>query len=588
MSANRTRLLLADDTDLLARARPGIVSRPEFDVVMAASTDEALQVMADAPPPAAIVLPADGSIDGLQVCRTAKTGSNGRPFVLLALPADGSARRDACFAAGADDVLFAPVEAADIAMRLDRGASGFRNAPRADVELVVRLANPSGSAVIDAKGMQISREAIAVQLPSGTSTPAGGMLVRTVFTLYDGGTLQVWARVAQSGADRRTVLRFVGLTEAERRAIDYFVDFYLKRTGATTAQGAPANGEPTSGSSAEELLMSASIPGQGAEHASSRPVAYGELIRQVAIATLDELAEVASKLAAGRPATLPEGFDAGRIRSWLPRLSSAETSALRGTTMYNNILVDLRKSAAARIRLMEMASLLKEGGSRVDKRTTEQIVLEAIAEAQQIHNSIDGGFQDLIRAGNTAAMRDLQPVKTGLLSACVDLKGALDKEVLGKEAEAASPRPPVVPKSPTKYTTDPAAKSDKAKDPVSKEKGLAPRTSSGSVKKIGLAVTLVALAAGAARSNLPAFQAADSPRVFRPEDVLFETNGVRVWMSTVNTADESITYIVDGTWALASEEQREAAMTDLAARSAGRKRMIVLDYRNQQVAERDL
>src|SRR5689334_7500858 len=131
MSANRTRLLFADDTDLLARARPGIVGRPDFDVVMAASTDEALQLAAEIPAPGAVVLPADsGQIDGLQVCRAVKASASGG-VVLLALPADGSARRDACFAAGADDVLFAPVEAVDITTRLERNAAAFREAPRA-------------------------------------------------------------------------------------------------------------------------------------------------------------------------------------------------------------------------------------------------------------------------------------------------------------------------------------------------------------------------------------------------------------------------------------------------------------------------
>lgn len=588
VSANRTRLLFADDTDLLARARSGIVDRPEFDVVLAASTDEALQHVAGAPQPGAVVLPADGAIDGLQICRVVKAAANGgRVPVILALPANESSKRDACFAAGADDVLFAPVEVADVAARLDRATPAFRGAPRAEVELVVRLASPIGNAVIDAMGSQLSREALQVTLPAGMPPVPAGQLVRAVFTLYEGGTLQVWARVAAPLDSRRVVLRLVGLTEPELRAIDYFVDFYLKRTA--TAPDATNGGAPAAGASAEELLQSAAVPEAPARpvSAAAPTLAPGETVRLLAEASLDELAAVAAVFSSGREGKVPRGFDSARIRAWIPKLSSTETSALRGTTMYNNILGDLRSSAAARLRLAELTAALREAGTSVDGKTAESAVLSAIAEAQQIHSALDAGFHDMIKAGNTSAMRDLQPVKAGLLSACVELKAVLDRDVLGKEAAAAGAKAaPKAAPSQAKYTLDVAQKAEPRPERMSKESKSTPAPEgSGAARKIGIAVLLVALAGGAAWSNLSRFSPA-TPPIFRPDTVLFEVQGVRVWNSTSD--GETITWILDGSWDVSNEEARTAAVDEMARRSAGMKRMRVIDYRAKELVARDL
>lgn len=622
MSANKTRLLFADDTDLLARARPGIIDRPEFDVVMAASTDEALQLAADSPQPGAVVLPADGSIDGLQVCRVLKAVPDGRAVVILALSADDSAKRDACFAAGADDVLFAPIEAAEIARCLERGATGSRAAPRAHVELIVRLASPTGNAVVDATGLQLSREAILVSLPAGMPAPKAGLLLRVVFTLYEGGTLQVWARTSLPDKTR-TVLRFVGLTEPERRAIDYFVDFYLKRAGAETAAtpNATTNGAgnghaaeaaepdelllsnddapPTSSASAENLILSAEIPDAPAPlpARSASPGAdqsdKNETLRLISEASLDELADAASLFASGRSASLPAGFDGARVRAMIPKLSATETSALRGTTMYNTILGHLRDCAAARVRLVEMAVVLREGGSRLDKRTAEGAALGAITEAQQIHNALDAGFQELLKGGNTAAVRDLGPVKAGLLAACVDVKAALDRDVLGKEAVAANAK---VPRSPTatRYApAEPPVKGEPRPERTTKESKEKRKpdfnTGTGRGRKIAMGVLLVALFAGGAWSNRGLFGVKPPlPPPFLPEYILFESNGVRVWTQSVDSAGTTVTWIVDSTIQDASPEARAKLFEDLITRSPGMKRVRLIDHRGTELDTRAL
>lgn len=582
MSANRTRLLFADDTELLAPARTGILGRPEFDVQMAASTDEAIRMVSENVL-GAVVLPASGSIDGVQVCRAVKSTSQGKAVsVVLALPADASARRDACFAAGADDVAFPPIDAAELAARLDRNAPAFRGAPRAMVELIVRLASPTGNAVVDAKAQQISREAVQVALPAGIAAPAPGILVRTVFTLYEGGTLQVWARVAPSPDAGLTVLRFVGLTEAERRAIDYFVDFYRKRAGV---QPEPAAAQPeTGGQSAEDLLRSLEAPPPASGETSA--LAAGETIRLLQSATLDALADCAAGLAAGRgDQKVPNGFDAARMRNWLPKLAPAETSALRGTTMYNSLLADLRATSAAKIRLFELNFVLRENGSRVDKGSAERIVLAAIAEAQQIHNGLEARFQDLLRGGNTAAIRDLTPVKGGLLSACVELKATLDRDVLGKEGAGAAARN--VPKvaQPVRYERNEVS-SSAAPEKSGRADAKSAAPSGSGRKRMGLVFLLVLLAAGAAWSNKGAF-VTTKPRPFLPGSVQFETNGVRIWTSTRNFSTDTVTYVIDGSWDLASEEQRAAAVEEMVKRADDVKHVRVIDYRKRELATRD-
>lgn len=591
MSANRTRLLFADETDdLLAPARNGILGRPEFDVQSAASTDEAIRIVTERVP-GAIVLPADGTaIDGVQVCRSVKSTPQGKAVpVVLVLPAHASARRDACFAAGADDVAFAPVDAVDLAARLDRASPPFRSAPRAAVELIVRLASPTGNAVVDAKAAQISREAVQVALPTGISPPASGVLMRAVFTLYEGGTLQVWARVAPPADTGKTVLRFVGLTDAERRAIDYFVDFYLKRAGGT-APAAPASQSPPAGGggqSAEDLLASLEAPPPASSQASGVEVA--ETLRLVGGATLDALADCATGLAAGRGDTsVPAGFDPARVRNWLPKLAPAETSALRGTTMYNSLLADLRATSAAKIRLFELNIVLREHGARVDKTAAERTVLAAISEAQQIHNGLEARFQDLLKGGNTAAIRDLTPVKGGLLSACVELKTTLDRDVLGKEiAGAARNVPKVV--QPVRYDRpDPAAAAAAAAAENKPSRGVSTESGAGASKgkRIRIALLLVMLGAGAVWSNRRVFIPEAAPP-FLPPIVQFETHGVRVWMSSTDSASDTTTYIIDGSWALVDAAAREAAVEALVQRAGDVQRVRVIDYRKRELATRE-
>ena len=598
MSANRTRLLFADDTDL----KSVVLGRPEFDVQVAGSTDEALRLSSASALPGAIVLPAMGAtVDGVQVCRAVKATPQGRSIpVLLVLPADMSAKRDGCFAAGADDVIFTPLDAADIASRLDRNAAPFRNAPRATVDLVLRLASPTGNAVVDAQATQISREAVQVILPGGISPPAPGILVRTVFTLYEGGTLQVWARVAAVNDPPRTVLRFVGLTDAERKAIDYFVDFYLKRAGvaapaakpgaAPASPAAEANGGPAAtppAQSAAELLSA--LDAETVPPKEQSALGIGEQIRFLAEATLDEIAEAASSLAAGRMNTpVPKGFDAQRLKGFLPRLAPAETSALRGTTMYNSLLNDLRGTSAARLRLFELTIAVRESAGRVDRTTTERICLEAINEAQQIHNGLESRFQELLKAGNTAAIRDLTPVKAGILSACVDLKNVLDREILGKDP-ASAPRGIAKAPSQVRYERlDPGAAAEKAaakSDKPSRDKAM-PAPSGGGGKRIFVVLLLVALAGGAVWSNRGRF--VDTTPPFKPELIQFSSNGVRVWTSYTEPLTNTLTYVVDDSWKTASEASRNAAIDEMVKRAGSAKYVRVVDYRKRELAHRDL
>lgn len=589
MAAVRTRILFGDDTDLLAQARAAIASRPDLDVVVAGSTAEALEAAASTPHPRVAVLPVSGELDGITVCAQLKAAIPELIVVLVVPPAE-MGRRDACFIAGADDVIFGAVDAADLAGRIDaRTAAPFRSAPRATVALAVHLQGSMNGPIIECTGQQISREAMSVDLPAGIQSPPANTLVRAIFTLFQGGTLTVWARFAgPTEPPPRTVLRFVGLTDTERRAIDYFVDFYLKSATARAAVE-EVTGEVTRETAAQRAAAGGSaVPQTATGRTNVGPVAdivpSGETLRLLADCDLGAVAEAAVKLlsgAAGLDAQPPEGFSVLRFRTLFPKLTPTEQAALRGSSSYPDLTDNLRLSGAMKLRLFEMIAQAKTAPPDIDKGAAEQACLAAIADAQQVHKLIEAAIEGRVKAAETDAIRELGTVNVGLLNACFELKRILDQDILKKKPAPMAPVKPAngagaEPVAPAKYerhSKEPAAAPGKEREKAKegeKESASSPAktsaaSSEGRGRKVAMGLLLVACAAGAAWTNRYLF-------LPRPPVVHIESNFAyaigKIHVMFETTAGKSRVFVVDDTWKQATSDERQKALAEMGARAA--------------------
>src|SRR5688572_10678964 len=144
MSVPRPRILVGDDASL-ARIREGLASRIDMEVATDATTADAVKALSVAPLPAASVLPGEGAIDGIEVCKQVGALTKPELGIILLLPAD-TQKRDAAFIAGADDVIVGPSDAGLVLRRVKARTSGqpFQGAPKAATPFHVNLQTPSG------------------------------------------------------------------------------------------------------------------------------------------------------------------------------------------------------------------------------------------------------------------------------------------------------------------------------------------------------------------------------------------------------------------------------------------------------------
>jgi DNA-binding response OmpR family regulator len=616
MSAVRTRILFGDDTDLLGAVRASFAARPDLEVITAASSEEALRALTGPDRPRLVILPARGDVDGIAICRQLKSAGAPEVGVVLVLPATAFDLRDECFAAGADDVVFAPIDAAGMSARLEsRAGAPFRSAPRATVDLAVHVHASAAGPVLECRALQISREALLIELPTGVGLPPAGMLLRAAFTLYEGGTLTVWTRAAV--AQDRAVLRMVGLAEHELRAIDYFVDYYLKSataraaveevTGSTpVAAVAPVRAAPVQEVPEPELLLEAE-PEPAPRPVvmpratpTARPVAEPTVaeilgieiappsmparsnpglimvedlkatdttIRQVVDTSLDAIAECATEIAAGREAQakIPEGFSVLRMKVFVQKLAPAEVAALTGASPYEDILLDLLCAVATRIRLMELHAQIKGGGGTLDKQAAKSSAKAAIAEAQQIHKNIETALQARVKIGDKSAMRDLGPVSTGIVQVCVELKKALDTDVLGRRKQTGVGDPPMpVPAGPAKFEKPKEQPAGKAATASGSKKSSGPAQGPKSSTPLMIVILVVGVGVSA-YFNRRYFMKIPEPE-FRAPHVELELGTLRVWMVQENQLD--LSFIVDDSWKHLSDAEKAAALEDFAKRAA--------------------
>jgi len=128
-----TRVLICDDEPQILRALTLVLSEAGFEVVPAATADEALDKAALRPPEAAIIdlLLPDG--DGVEVCRRLREWSQ-MPILLLSA-VDAEQEKVRALKAGADDFITKPFATAELIARLE--AVLRRATPSADDPIVV-------------------------------------------------------------------------------------------------------------------------------------------------------------------------------------------------------------------------------------------------------------------------------------------------------------------------------------------------------------------------------------------------------------------------------------------------------------------
>lgn len=562
----RVRLLLADDPTLLPGARSSL-EQAGHDVEIVQSGAEAAARAVSPPKVHALVLPAMAPRDGVGAARQLRSQGRSDIAVILVLAPGDAGQRDACFAAGADDVMFGPATAAEILARLEArgGEMPFGSAPRVTAQIAIKLLAPNG-ALVPVEVSQISREAMLIAFPAGMATPAPGMMLRAAVPLPN-GPLAVWVRAAAAMDLPWCALRFVGLTPAEAKLLDAYVATQLEPASIPVTAAALAR--PMGGSAA---VAAAAIPAPtGGEERDERP-GTDDSLRIVVEADLNVLATLAGKISsAKKDIEVPKGFSLTRMRAAVNRLAPTETSALRGTTMYNEIVSDLRESAGAKLMMYELTQQLKTGGTSLDRRLAQQVVQAATTLAEAIHDRLQVKLEEKIKAGDPKALRDLNPVKTGLLNGCADLRTALDRDVMGN-----APPAPIAASfaAPSMARYDKPVTSGRTQNPDFKPVPIVEDAPKARTKT--LVVVLVVFVSLAVWVNRGLFVTIPPPEFVAPS-VAFTSGPLRVWMST--PGPDGWRFIVDDSWKKLTIDERAVALEDLARRAAAEKAAtaIVLD-----------
>lgn len=113
------RVVLADDDPVMQRLLRGALERRGHDVAVTSDGDAAWTAIATDPPPLAMLDWNMPVVDGLEVCRRARTGQATRDtFLLVVTGRDTPEDLQAALEAGADDYMMKPLDPAQLMARL--------------------------------------------------------------------------------------------------------------------------------------------------------------------------------------------------------------------------------------------------------------------------------------------------------------------------------------------------------------------------------------------------------------------------------------------------------------------------------------
>lgn len=127
---NGPLILVVDDEASLLRALKGVLTRAGFQVMLATTGEEAIDVAAHHPPDAVVLDLALPGISGLEVCRVLRE-SLGVPILILSVR-DAEADKISALTLGADDYLTKPFSSGELIARIRamlRRADGSTRVP---------------------------------------------------------------------------------------------------------------------------------------------------------------------------------------------------------------------------------------------------------------------------------------------------------------------------------------------------------------------------------------------------------------------------------------------------------------------------
>jgi DNA-binding response OmpR family regulator len=229
-----TRILLVDDVPMFRELGSIFLAR-SGPVDLAKSAAEAFRIAENRPPRVVIADMHLPDLPGEDLCRLFKRhGEGGLPRVLLLARPDTPADHARAVRAGADEVLYKPLER-DTLIASVRRLGDFespRGLPRARIEKPVEIT--ARGQRISGTVRNVSRGGIFVNAPLAL---ARSEEVSLTFSLDDHGTIVaptaqvVWSRESEDGSDC-VGMRFLEIDAQTLSKLDHYVNDHFPRTSS--------------------------------------------------------------------------------------------------------------------------------------------------------------------------------------------------------------------------------------------------------------------------------------------------------------------------------------------------------------------
>jgi uncharacterized protein (TIGR02266 family) len=204
-----TKILLVDDVELFLELEKSFLDELGYEVLLARSGEEALQVVAAESPSLVLLDMFMKGIDGDEVCRQLRADEQWRDLPVIMVTAAGKDEQiKRCLNSGCDDYVTKPINKNILLEKVQRqlGKVRSRMARRVPVSLNVQI--QSGERSIEACARDISKNGIYVK---SRNTLDPGAAVDLCLTLPDGRKIAVLGKVmrVQKGAEEGMGIYFV-------------------------------------------------------------------------------------------------------------------------------------------------------------------------------------------------------------------------------------------------------------------------------------------------------------------------------------------------------------------------------------------
>ncbi len=204
-----TKVLIVDDVELFLELEKSFLDELGYDVLMARSGEEALDLVATEAPDLVLLDMYMAGIDGDEVCRRLRAEEQWRDLPVIMVTAAGKEEQiKLCLESGCDDYVTKPINKNVLLEKVQRqlGKIRSRTAPRVPVSLNVQI--QSGDRSLEACARDISKNGIYVK---SRNTLEAGAAVELCLVLPDGRKVAVLGKVkrVQQGSEEGMGIYFV-------------------------------------------------------------------------------------------------------------------------------------------------------------------------------------------------------------------------------------------------------------------------------------------------------------------------------------------------------------------------------------------